>query len=288
MEIDCLNGNGLLTSGIGLSPQFDTNVYVTNKSFSSYNGLRATLHKKYSSGLQFDLNYTYADSIDNASVSANSFFSDFVCDITNLSVCKGDSDFDVRHSISATGIYDLPVGRGRHFVSNASGWLNQVIGGWSVSGIESWHTGLAFSTGSNAFPIGYAAVAPGIFDGNTAAIASNIHTDTANGGALQFFANPTAAIGAFSGPLGLEMGPRNNLHGPHFSNTDLAILKNFKLTEKFNLQFRAEAFNVFNHASFALPLNGVGGVADFTKPKQFWRHHPDCLDPARNAVCFAA
>jgi len=269
-SVQFLNGNGLLASGIGLSPQFDTNVYVTNKSFSSYNGLLATLHKNYSSGLQFDLNYTYAHSIDNASVSANSFFTDFVCDITNLSVCKGDSDFDVRHSISATGIYDLPFGAGKRFGGGTSGWLNRLIGGWSLSGIENWHTGLGFRTSSNAFPIGYATVAPGIFDGDNAAIRSSIHTDTANGGALQFFADPTAAIGAFSGPLGLEMGPRNNLHGPHFSETDLALIKNIKLLERMNLQFRAEAFNAFNHPSFALPLNNIAsGTADFTNPSTF-------------------
>ena len=264
-----LNQNGLLASGIGLSPQFDTNVYVTNRSYSSYNSLLATLHKKMSNGLQFDLNYTYSHSIDNASVSANSFFTDFVCDLTNLKVCKGDSDFDVRHSISMTGLYELPFGKGKTFGSGASGALNQVIGGWTLAGIESWHTGLGFRTGSNAFPIGFATVSPGIFDGDTAAIKTGIHNDPNNGNALQFFANPTAAIGAFSGPLGLEMGPRNNLHGPGFSNTDLALIKHFQLTEKFRLEFHAEAFNAFNHPSFALPLNGSGGVADFTLPSSF-------------------
>jgi hypothetical protein len=268
-SVTFLNENGLLASGIGLSPQFDTNVYVTNQSFSTYHSLLATLHKKYSNGLQFDLNYTYSHSIDNASVAANSFFSDFVCDITNLKVCKGDSDFDVRHSISMIGVYDLPFGHGKMFGGAAHGWLNQVIGGWSISGIESWHTGLAFRTGSNAFPIGFATVAPGIFNGDTHAIRAGIHTDASNGNAVQFFADPSAAIGAFSGPLGLEMGSRNNLHGPHFSNTDLGLIKHFKLTERFNMEFHAEAFNAFNHASFALPLNGSGGVADFTSPSSF-------------------
>ena len=72
-------------------PQFDTNVYVTNRSYSSYNSLLATLHKKMSNGLQFDLNYTYSHSIDDVTkLSANSFFTDFVCDLTNLKVCKGE------------------------------------------------------------------------------------------------------------------------------------------------------------------------------------------------------
>ncbi|HET6177882.1 MAG TPA: hypothetical protein VFE61_13165, partial [Candidatus Sulfotelmatobacter sp.] len=268
-SISFLNQNHALASGIGLSPQFDTNVYVTNQSYSSYNGLLATLHKKYSQGLQFDLNYTFSHSIDNASVAANSFFTDFVCDITNLRVCKGDSDFDVRHSISMIGIYELPFGRGKYFGGSASGLVNQIIGGWSISGIQSWHTGLAFRTGSNAFPIGFATVAPGIFNGDTNAIRAGIHNDPNHGNALQFFADPNAAIGAFSGPVGLEMGSRNNIHGPSFSNTDLAVIKNFKLNERFRLEFHAEAFNAFNHPSFALPLNGIGGVADFTLPSSF-------------------
>jgi hypothetical protein len=255
--------------GIGLSPQFDTNVYITNKSFSNYNGLLTTLHKKMSNGLQFDLNYTYAHSIDNASVSANSFFTDFVCDITNLKVCKGDSDFDVRHSVTMIGIYELPFGRGKTFASNLHGWANQVIGGWELSGTENWHTGFAFRTGANAFPIGFAAESPGVFNGDTAAIRSSIHTDTSNGNAIQFFADPAAALGAFSGPLGFQMGQRNNLHGPHFSETDLALIKNFKLSEKFRLEFHAEAFNVFNHPSFTLPLNGVAGVAEINSPSSF-------------------
>jgi hypothetical protein len=267
--VSFLNQFALLASGVGLSPQFDTNVYVTNQSYSSYNGLLATLHKKYSQGLQFDLNYTYSHSIDNASVAANSFFTDFVCDITNLRVCKGDSDFDVRHSISMIGIYELPFGHGKMFGGSASGLVNQIIGGWSISGIESWHTGLAFRTGSNSFPIGFATVAPGIFNGDTKAIRAGIHNDANNGGALQFFADPNAALGAFSGPIGLEMGSRNNIHGPSFSNTDLALIKNFKLNERFHLEFHAEAFNAFNHPSFALPLNGLGGVADFTLPSSF-------------------
>jgi len=262
--VQALNAFGLLAPGIGLSPQFDTNVYVTNQSFSSYNGLLATVRKKLSRNLQFDLNYTYSHSIDNASTSANSFFTDFVCDITNLRVCKGDSDFDVRHLVTLNGIYDLPIGRGKWIGGNASGWVNQLIGGWRVAGINTWRTGFAFRTHSSAFPIGFANDVPGIFDGDMAAIKTDIHTDP-NTGEVQFFADPVKANGAFRGPLGLEAGQRNNLHGPHLSNTDLSVIKDFK-AERFTIQFRADAFNAFNHTNFALPtanamdISGATGV----------------------------
>ena len=81
---------------------------------------RTSLHKRLSNGLQFELNYTFAHSIDNTSATANNIFgtSNFagglICDVTNLRVCRGNSDFDVTHVVSATGIWELPVGRGRH------------------------------------------------------------------------------------------------------------------------------------------------------------------------------
>lgn len=69
-----LNGVGLIPQGVGLNPQFATNAYITNKSFSSYNGLLATSHKRLSHNLQFDVNYTYSHSIDNVSAPANNVF----------------------------------------------------------------------------------------------------------------------------------------------------------------------------------------------------------------------
>jgi hypothetical protein len=75
---------------------------------------------------------------------------------------------------------------------------------------------------------------------------------------VQFFSNPTAAAGAFSPVTGLQSGSRDTLHGPHFSNLDLVVSKNFPIAgERYKLQFRAEAYNVFNHPNFGLPDTGV-------------------------------
>jgi hypothetical protein len=93
----------------------------------------------------------------------------------------------------------------------------------------------------------------------------NVHDDPATG-QIQLFANPTAAIGAFTGPIGLQGPTRNNLRGPRFSNTDLSLNKHFPITETVGLEFRAEAFNVFNHVNFALP---TGSVADVANPSTF-------------------
>ncbi len=271
-----LEANGLLPFGIGFNPQYPYDVYVANQSASNYDGLLTTLHKKYSQGLQFDLNYTFSHSIDNLSAIANNVFGQganfsggILCDALNPRVCRGNSDFDITHIISADGIYDLPFGRGKHFGGNASGVLNQIIGGWQISGDTQWHTGIAFTTLSNSFPISFNNDVPAIFNGNTSAVRTHVHT-TANG--VQLFADPTAAINAFGPPTGFQAGSRNNLRGPRFSMTDLSLNKHFPITERYALEFRAEAFNVFNHPNFALPAGAqgrFGGTADITDPSTF-------------------
>jgi hypothetical protein len=261
---------GLMPYGVGFNPQYVYDIYSSNKSASNYDGLLTTLHKKYSRGLQFDLNYTYSHSIDNISAIANNVFgesADFsggvLCDPINLRVCRGNSDFDVKHLISADGLYDLPFGRGKSFVSNPSGWLNQIVGGWQISGDMSWRTGFAFTTVANAFPFSFNNNVPAIFDGDTSALKVHVHNDQ---GKIQLFVNPAAAQAAFNYPLGFQAGSRNNLRGPHFSDIDLALNKHFPIGEHYIVEFRAEAFNALNHPSFALP---GGGVADISNTGQF-------------------
>jgi hypothetical protein len=86
-------------------------------------------------------------------------------------------------------------------------------------------------------------------------------------------------VGAFSEPLGFEAGSRNNLRGPHYSNVDLALDKHFPIRERYIIEFRAEAFNVFNHPSFALPS---AGVADVSNPPQFGVLTGQTAEPGNN------
>jgi hypothetical protein len=130
--IQALYASGLLNPNVGLSGQFSSNLYVTNLGSSSYNGMLLSLRKRFSRGLEFDFNYTMAHSIDNQSSIANTLAGGLICDLRNLRVCRGNSDFDIRHIINVNGIYDLPFGRGRTFGGNASGIVNNIIGGWSV------------------------------------------------------------------------------------------------------------------------------------------------------------
>jgi len=258
-----------LPPNVGLTPQFYVDALMANKGYSSYNSLFATLRKKLSHDLQFDLNYTYSHAIDNGSTVANedgnfeSGVTSVMCDITNLRACRGNSEYDGRHSITADFVYGLPFGRGQAFGHNAGTLLNEAIGGWSISGIETWRTGLAFTINNTSIAtydtVSLAADTGMLFTGTKSEVSSNPRTiSTPQGPEVQFFSNVVAAAGAFTPVSGLESGDRDTMHGPHFSNLDLAVSKNFPLgNERYKLQFRAEAYNVFNHPNFGLPDTGV-------------------------------
>jgi hypothetical protein len=263
-----LFANGLLDYNVGMSAQFGTNIYISNQGASSYNGALVSLRKRFSNGLQFDANYTWSHSIDNGSSVVNTVAGGLVCDMTNLRVCRGNSDFDIRHLFNANFIYELPIGRGRWLGGDAPGWVDTIIGGWEVSGIFAARSGLAFGTTTTAFPVGFNFNSPAALTGaNPAALQGQINN--ASNGTIQFFANPTAVFnpsaptaGAIRFPRHGEIGNRNIFRGPGFWNLDTAVLKNFKMpwSETHRLQIRWESYNAFNHHSFGLPAVGITGT----------------------------
>jgi hypothetical protein len=257
----------LLPPGVGLPSQFTGNTYASNKGWSSYNTMLVTLRKRLSRDLQFDFNYTFSHSIDNSSVVTNNNGNGFagasvvLCDAINLNACRGNSEFDITHSISTNAVYDLPFGRGHFIGRDSSRALDEAIGGWQVSGIVTWRTGLAFPVQSGVSTTSLSADALAIFNGNRSALSTNIHTDTANNNFIQYFANPALAQTAFSPVTGQQIGNRDILRGPGFTNWDLALIKSFPLfRERYKLQFRAEAYNAFNHPNFSLPNSNVNST----------------------------
>ena len=247
--------SGLIPSNVGMASQFSENTFYTNKGFSTYHGLLTSLQKNFSHGVQFDLNYTLAHSIDNVSLIANSSASagyGFICDVQRPRACRGNSDFDVTHYITADFTYNLPFGRGRTFAGNAPFWLNEVIGGWDLSGISTWHSGQAFGTNSNAFVAGYSNDAPAIFNGDRVGVQAHVHKTAS--GQVNLFSDPVRAQADFTGPVGFSIGSRNNLRGPQYFDQDFGLAKVFPLvSDRVNLKFRADAFNALNHPNFALP-----------------------------------
>jgi hypothetical protein len=250
-----MNAIGVLEPNVGMYGQAGSVAYVSSKSSSSYNGLLLIVRKRFSKGLQMDFDYTYSHSIDNTSSVVNTVDTGFVCDLRNLRACRGNSDFDATHIVSSDWIYELPFGRNRYIAKDAPRWADEIIGGWNLSGIWTWHTGFAFGTTTGSFPVsnfygdvnGY----PGVLTGSTSALSSRIHNEN---GVLEFFSSQTNALGAFSNPFGGQNGNRNDLRGPHFWTIDLTLLKNFTMPwREQKLQFRVDAFNVFNHENFIEP-----------------------------------
>jgi hypothetical protein len=214
---------------------------------SNYNSLQVRLEKQFSHGLQFQASYTYAHALDDASSaslgSANQ--GDFRLQ-TDPRAEYGNADFDVRHRFVFSSIYELPFGKGKWLGSDASGWVNQVIGGWQVAGI------ITASTGNWYTPTDISANVSTSDCGGTVAI-SCIRPDligNPNGkpcvqGTLFntcAFASATT-IGSF-GNAG-----RNIIRGPGYQNWDISFFKMFPIREEMHFEFRAEFFNAFNHAN---------------------------------------
>ncbi len=260
--IQSLRANSLLGPNVGLSSQFATNAFVTNKGSSSYDGMLLSLRKRFSEGFQFDVNYTWSHSIDNQSTVANTTTSGgLICDATDLRVCRGNSDFDIRHLVNVNGIWELPIGRGRMIGGDAPGWLNTIIGGWEITGIFTARSGLPFHLATASWPRTFifdgANGVPAVLSGDLSVLKASIH-DTPDG-RIQFFAdpnlvhNPNTGTGVAQYPRHGRIGNRNVLRSQPFWNVDSAVLKNFRLGENQRIQLRWESYNLFNHNVFAPP-----------------------------------
>ena len=263
-------GYPFLPNNVGIPSQFGSNAYLTNQGSSNYHALLLTVDKNFSQGLRFQANYTWSHSIDNTSLSANNnaLFSNtgFICDVLNPRACRANSDFDVRNEINASFTYDLPIGHGRAYFANVPKYVDEAIGGWSVSGLPSYRSGLAVTAYSDAYLASFDNDDPAIFTGNKSdlKISPNKVGSTVygfKGGA----AGSTAVQNEFRGPLGLEYGQRNLLTGPTAVQFDAGLAKIFSIIdEKVNLQFRADFFNVLNHPVFGTQaVNIVGNAGTF-------------------------
>jgi hypothetical protein len=214
---------------------------------SRYQALTMQVEKRFSRGFSILGSYAWGHSIDLNSEFGGTSPQDDQC----IKCSLGDSGFDQRQVFNAAYIYVVPGG-------NSPKWLvKYVLGGWEVTGITRLETGRAFDIG--------------------------INFDNANNGARQLSQRPDLVGEPFPSGFKSTFGPggtffntaafvvapqytygnlgRNALHGPAYYNTDLGAFKNFSLTERFKLQFRAEFFNIFNNKSFNTPDSTLGDAA---------------------------
>jgi len=222
-----------------------TSIYaIIGGANSNYNAFQVS-GRRNAGGLELTLAYTYSHSIDNSS---DRYDSSFV-DSYNLTGNRASSSFDQRHILTISYIYTLPI------FQHAAGLQKTFLGGWQVSGITTMQTGEPFSIINGGNYYDNAGVANGVGSGSYADIVSDPHANVPRGvvpgvqGSLLF--NPAA----YDFPTGLTFGNsgRNSLNMPRRTNFDMGLFKRFALRESVSLEFRAEAFNVFNHTQW----NGI-------------------------------
>jgi len=222
-----------------------------NAGTAQFHGLTLSLRRAFASGLSFDFNYTWSHSIDNGSAAESGAGQQgaAIQNIFNTREFRGSSDFDIRHNVTADFLYELPLGKGKMLFRNAPGWLNQVVGGWQVSSVIRYRTGLPTAVGGDlAYNANYWLSSLAIV---TQPVKTGVQID--QNGNPSIFGN-TSTANSFEDELPGHTGTRAALRLAPMFNTDLTLAKSFRLPrEGERIQFRAEVFNLFNHANFTNP-----------------------------------
>lgn len=236
-------------------PQFDEINTIESRGSSKYHSLQARLQQRLSSGLSMLASYTLAKSVDDGS---NFFPSagdpNFPQNSYDLQAERGRSNFDVRHRLSVSYVYDLPFGKGRRFANSGDVW-GTLLSGWQTAGIVTLQTGRPFTVALirefDNSGTGFSALGFGANDRPNVVGDPNAGSRTPE----RWF-NTHAFVFPAPGTFG-DAG-RNVVKGPGFQTVNASLIKNTSLSERINLQLRAEAFNLFNHPNFNLPDNFLG------------------------------
>ncbi|SDF39743.1 TonB-dependent receptor [Terriglobus roseus] len=248
-------------------PQFPSQIDTKyNQGMSTFNAVVVSLSRRFHNGLFFGSHYMYSHALNDGSVGAGD--GDAAQNLSCFRCEYASSDFDARNSGNVSAVYDLPFGRGRTYLNNASKAMDLLVGGWSINTLYFARAG---------FPINVTLSRPAseLPDGNNQSQRPNriagVPLYLPNRSTTQWI-NPAAfalpAIGTW-GTAG-----RNIANGPALWQNDTAIEKSFHATEKSNILFRAEAFNMFNRAQYASPSAALsvvttGGVRTLSVPKSF-------------------
>jgi Carboxypeptidase regulatory-like domain/TonB dependent receptor-like, beta-barrel len=237
---------------------------------SNYHALQVEVRKALSSGLQLQANYVFGKTLSNSGLNGSQSETDTDMDLRNPRYNYSRASFDIRHTFHAFGIYELPFGRHRRWVSN--GILGRVLEGWQIGGLTTWRSGNPFTIASNYGTVNRSGNAT-----SNPAVALGGLTDTQVCGAVGIYqnggvpfylpasylvlgskpgttqgANPAVLGNPGAGSLG-DKGLRNSCSGPSFSNIDANLVKKIHITERMTFDIRFEAFNVLNHTRFSVP-----------------------------------
>ncbi|MGC2768850.1 MAG: TonB-dependent receptor [Candidatus Acidiferrum sp.] len=212
---------------------------------SIYNGMQVNLQQHFTHGFQLQFAYTFSHAIDNVNDPLVPAMGNgnLPRDSFDLKAERGNSDFDIRHRAVINFIYEANIGRGRDHWND--GFAGRAFEGWSVSGIISAQTG---------HPYDIFGITDADHTGEYTRV-SRTGSTAQPPGTDKTFTGPSAAS-IFTTPFDTQPNTSKNFfYGPGFYNIDMAAIKDTALTEKLKLQFRAEFYNLFNHAQFNQPYN---------------------------------
>jgi outer membrane receptor protein involved in Fe transport len=256
--------------GVGLYlpfPDFgEGQSYHTTQGNSNYNSLQTSLQQRFASGLTFLAAYTYARCRTDAGDLLNGGAAGSRApDVPGFGIQGDYSDcnFDVRHAFHLSGGYQLPFGQGQHFLSNSKGVMNQVVSGWSMQWINTAETGQPRTIGC---PIGttsgtgcVAMLVPGQNRHGTGAPDNFYNAAAFTQPCKPGTTDPAGCVPGLTG-FGLLGGGRGQVSAPGLFTFDFSLFKNFRISDRYNLQFRSEFFNILNHPTFNPPDFGGNGV----------------------------
>lgn len=292
-KIEQANGGaGITNQAQRPDPRFSTQSLLTNNAESDYDSLQVFARRRFSRGLEFTAAYTFSESRDNISTEFGSRPSLLNTGATAAAGIQGGgalfvarpraadyglSDFDVRHNLTVSHLVEIPVGRGRRFLKNASRLIDTFVGGFELAGVAVLRSGEPFNItrGLDTDDDGDA------LQDRPALVSGSLRDLLARGGGRTQFLVPQAqALTILNTPTGvsdpLAAIPRNALRAPAVYFYDLSLIKRLRLGEAVTLNLEVNAFNVFNRTNFAAPVSNLSnaafgqitGTAAGTNPRQ--------------------
>jgi hypothetical protein len=285
------NNIGAMTNTLAYSPTYRTSrlllppaFFVTNHnaafarvlgnfSYSKYHSLQIELRRRFSSGLQFQANYTLARTLSDGTGTINNQSTlESSRTLRNFGLDYQNSDQDQRHRFVANVVYDLPFGSGRRYLNGIWVPLRKVVEGWTVGSIVTYQTSEpfyitsgrstynSFNAGNNSAQLGSMTFEQfrnelgvyrtpvGIFFINPRNL--DIVTNATTGALTSARLKPGIFVAPAVGTFGNF--PMNSLFGPNFTQTDFSLAKRTYFSERGNVEFRMIVFNIFNHPNFTI------------------------------------
>ena len=248
--------NALDPSGTGsvlFTPQFNGMGGWANFGWSAFHSLQVSVRKR-KGNYTFAANYVFSKEMDDASTPENGGgqFAGLIYTPWDLAQQRTVGDFNLKHNFSGEFGYILPFGRGQRFGGGANRAVDALIGGWEITGIVQWHSGLPQSTSEGFnFPTDFFLTG---FATQSGTITTNITRNIMPAGTLpNLFSNPTSALSLVQPTLPGFVGSRNAITGPAFATFAADVHKTFVMpwSDHQRLQLRVSAYNIFNSVNFA-------------------------------------